>query len=266
VALLRFNNGVHDLKHMNYEVKSGTKLFNIIETVQKLEDPRLIDIATHLDFPKSTVHNHLGTLKENGYLKEEDGVYDLTLKFLDHGIYAKQRLRITHLSEGILEQLAEDTNEAAWLMIEERGFVVGVEKALGERGVQTSGRIGRHTRFHYHAPGKAILAHLSPDRVDEILAKQGLPQKTEHTITDRLSLEEELSEVREEGVAFDVGEAIDGIRSVAAPVICDDTVEGAIGVVGPKNRLRGDRFHDKLPELVSGAANELELRLRYDMP
>lgn len=249
---------------MNYEVKAGTKLFSIIETVQKLEDPTLTDIASHLDYPKSTTHNHLETLKENGYLKVEDDVYELTLLFLDHGIYAKQQLRITRLSKGILQQLAEDTNEAAWLMVEEQGYVVGVEKALGERAVQTSGRIGRHTRFHYHAPGKAILAKLDDDRVDEILAQQGLPGKTEHTITDRDALAEDLEEIRERGVAFDVGEAIDGIRSVAAPVVCDGAVEGAVGVVGPANRLRGDRFREEIPDLVSGAANELELRLRYD--
>jgi DNA-binding IclR family transcriptional regulator len=251
---------------MNYEVKAGTKLFSIVETVQKLDDPTLTDIANHLDYPKSTTHNHLETLKENGYLKVNDDVYELTLKFLDHGIYAKQQLRITRLAQGILQQLAEDTNEAAWLMVEEQGYVVGVEKAFGERAIQTSGRIGRRTRFHYHAPGKAILANFSPDRVDEILEQQGLPQKTEHTITDRDALEEELEAVRERGVAFDVGEAIDGIRSVAAPVVCDGTVEGAVGVVGPANRLRGDRFREEIPELVSGAANELELRIRYDTP
>lgn len=249
---------------MNYEVRAGTKLFSIVETVQKLDHPTLTDIANHLDYPKSTTHNHLETLKENGYLKVDDGVYELTLKFLDHGIYAKQQLRITRLAQSILQQLAEDTNEAAWLMVEEQGYVVGVEKALGERAVQTSGRIGRRTRFHYHAPGKAILAMVDADRVDEILDQQGLPEKTEHTITDRDALEEELEAVRERGVAYDVGEAIDGIRSVAAPVVCDGTVEGAVGVVGPANRLQGDRFREEIPELVSGATNELELRLRYD--
>jgi DNA-binding IclR family transcriptional regulator len=252
---------------MKYEVKAGTKLFSIVETVQKLDEPTLTDIAKYLEYPKSTTHNHLETLKENGYLKVEDGVYDLTLKFLDHGIYAKQQRRITRLAEGVLQQLADDTNESAWLMVPEQGYVVGLEKSLGERGVQTSGRIGRHTRFHYHAPGKAILANLPEDRVEEILEQQGgLPGKTEHTITDRDALDEELEEVRERGVAFDVGEAIDGIRSVAAPVICDGTAEGAVGVVGPANRLRNDRFRKEIPDLVSGAANELELRLRYDTP
>lgn len=249
---------------MKYEVKAGTKLFNIIETVQELDTPTLTAISDHLDFPKSTVHNHLETLKENGYLLEHDGKYQLTLKFLDHGIHAKQNLDIANVVSPTLEQLSEDTNEAAWLMVEERGYVVGIEKKLGERAVQTTGRIGRHTRFHYHAPGKAILAHLPEERTDEILRKRGLPAKTEHTITDYSAVMDELEEVRDRGVAFDIGEAIAGIRSVAAPVVCDGTVEGAIAVVGPKNRLRGDKFRKEIPDMLSGAANEVELRLMYD--
>lgn len=251
---------------MKYEVKAGTKLFNIIEAVQKLEQPTLTAISESLDIPMSTTHNHVETLKENGYLMENDGEYQLTLKFLDHGMHAKRNLDIARVVSPTLEQLSQDTNEAAWLMVEERGYVVGVEKALGERAVQTTGRIGRHTRFHYHAPGKAILAHLPEEKVERILQERGMPEKTENTITDYDQVKAELEEVRERGVAFDVGEAISGIRSVAAPVVCDGTVEGAIAVVGPKNRLKGDKFREEIPALVSGAANEVELRLMYDSP
>jgi len=249
---------------MEYEVKAGTKLFRVIETVQKLDGPTLTEIADELGFPKSTTHNHLKTLKENGYVVDRGGEYHLSLKFLDHGVHAKRKMKIARIVPPVLEQLAEDTKEAAWLMVEERGYVVGVEKALGERAVQTSGRIGRHTRMHYHAPGKALLAELPDERVEEILDDQELKRTTENTITDRGELFEELETVRERGVAFDVGEAIPGIRSVASPVVCDGTVEGAVTVVGPKNRLKGDWFREEIPDLVSGAANELELRLLYD--
>lgn len=248
---------------MEYEVKAGTKLFKIVETIQRLEEPTLSKVADELDFPKSTTHNHLQTLKDNGYLIETDGTYRLSLKFLDHGVHAKRRQKIVRKVPPVLDQLSIDTNEAAWLMIEERGYCVGLEKSLGKRGVQTTGRIGRHTRLHYHAPGKAILSELPQDRVDAILEQQGLPEKTENTITDYEDLMEELEEVRARGVAFDVGEAIAGIRSIAAPVVCNGTIEGAVAIVGPKNRLKGDLFREEIPGLISGAANELELRLQY---
>lgn len=253
-----------DEQEMNYEVKAGTKLFRIIETIQKIDNPTLTEIASELNFPKSTTHNHLQTLKENGYVIEDASGYKLSLKFLDHGVYAKRKLDISRLIPPVLQQLAEDTNEAAWFMVEERGYVVGLEKAMGERAVQTSGRIGRHTRLHYHAPGKAILAELPEDRVQEIVGRHGLKQTTENTITDFDELRTELEEIRQQGVAFDIGEAVSGIRSIASPVVCDGEVHGAVAVVGPENRLKGKRFREELPDLVSGAANELELRFQYD--
>jgi IclR family acetate operon transcriptional repressor len=249
---------------MDYEVKAGTKLFSIIEAIQKIDNPSLTEIANELDFPRSTTHNHLQTAIENGYVIEDESGYRLSLKFLDHGIHAKHQMDIARLATPVLQQLAEDTNEAAWLMVAERGYIVGLEKAMGDRAVQTSGRIGRHTRFHYHAPGKAILAELPEDRAKEIVDRHGLTKTTENTITDFDELQTELEEIRDRGVAFDIGEAVSGVRSIAAPVVCDNKVRGAIAVVGPENRLKGERFNEELPELVSGAANELEIRLQYD--
>lgn len=249
---------------MTYQVKAGVKLFKIIETVQKADDPTLTEIANSLGYPKSTTSNHLKTLEETGYLIERDGTYRLSLKFLDHGVHAKRERQIAHIAPSVLQQLAADTGEAAWLMVEERGYVVGLEKAMGKQAIQTAGRIGRHTRLHYHAPGKAILSELPDARVRAIIDQHGLTQTTENTITDFDELRAELETIREQGVAFDIGEAVPGIRSIASPVCCDGTVHGAVAVVGPKNRLKGDRFREEFSELVSGAANELELGLKYD--
>ena len=248
---------------MAQHLKTIEKSFNIIKVIQQTEYPTLTDISSELDLPKSTTLNYLRTLSELGYVIEDDGLYRLSLKFLDHGIHAKRRRAIAQIAPPVLEQLAGETNEAAWLMVPERGHVVGLEKALGNRAVQTTGRIGRHTRFHYHAPGKAMLSEMDDSRVRRIVQDHGLRKVTEHTITDFDELVNELEAVRERGVAFDVGEAIEGLRSIASPVVSDGTVYGAIAVVGPENRLTGDWFRQELPDLVAGAANEVELRLRY---
>lgn len=249
---------------MSYTIQTVLKAFEIVEAIQKLDGATLTELSTHLGYAKSTTHNYLETLVEIGYVIETDGQYRLSLQFLDHGVHAKRKLAITRIAPPVLEQLANDTDEAAWLMVEERGFTVGLEKSLGERAVQTSGRIGRHTRLHYHAPGKALLSQMSPERVETVIDRQGLPQTTPNTITDFDELLDELDTVRERGVAFDVGEAISGIRSVAAPVVAEGELHGAVSVVGPEKRLQGSYFREELPNLVSGAANELELRLEYE--
>lgn len=249
---------------MTHQLKTAEKIFGVIKVIQEHEDPTLTEVSKNLDIPKSTTLNYLRTLESLGYVIEENDQYRLSLKFLDHGMHTKSRLKIAQHAPSVLKQLAEDTNEAAWLMTEERGYVVGLDKELGRRAVQTTGRIGRHTRFHYHAPGKAMLSVMSEARAREIVTAHGMPARTEQTITDLDTLMEEVETVRETGVAFDVGEAIEGLRSLASPVTTEAGVEGAIAVVGPKNRLKGDRFHEEIPDLVAGAANEVELRLRYE--
>jgi DNA-binding IclR family transcriptional regulator len=249
---------------MTHELKTAHKIFEVIDVIQKLNTPTLTEAAVELDTPKSTVLNYLRTLEDLGYVIEEDGQYRLSLQFLDHGMHTKRQLKIARHTPDVLKQLASDTDEAAWVMTEERGYVIGIGKELGPRAVQTTGRIGRHTRFHYHAPGKAMLSAMPEPRAREIVEGHGMPAKTSETITDLDALMEQISEFRETGVAFDVGEAIEGLRSVAAPVTSGDGVEGAIAVVGPENRLKGDRFREEIPDMVAGAANEIELRLRYE--
>lgn len=249
---------------MAHTLKTVERIFEIIEVIQELDAPTLTETAEEVDTTKSTALNHLRTLEELGYVVEDNGKYRLSLQFLDHGIHAKRRLRIARHAPDPLKQLAKDTGEAAWVMTEERGYVVGVEKELGPRAVQTTGRIGRHTRFHYHAPGKAMLSAMPEAQARGIVESHGMPARTAQTITDIDTLMEQVDKFRARGVALDVGEAIEGLRSVASPVTSAQGVEGAIAVVGPKNRMKGDRFENEIPDLVAGAANEIELRLRYE--
>jgi DNA-binding IclR family transcriptional regulator len=112
--------------------------------------------------------------------------------------------------------------------------------------------------------GKAILAHLPESRVHEILDRHGLPEKTEQTITERDALFEELSEIRERGVAFDREERLSGLRCVAVPILSNSSrVEGALSVSGPTSRMQGERFESELPERLRSAANVIELNITY---
>jgi DNA-binding IclR family transcriptional regulator len=90
-----------------------------------------------------------------------------------------------------------------------------------------------------------------------------LPAATEHTITDREALFEELEEIRDRGYAIGNNEAVDGLSSVAAAVESSQTVFGAVTVVGPTHRFGRARLREDLPETVLGAANALELNITY---
>lgn len=244
-------------------VKAVETAFSIVETIERMDRAGVSDIAAELSIAKSTAHKHLKTLEQNEYLVREEGKYQVSLKFLKFGRHAMEKVDLVEISQPVIEHLAEETGEAVWVAIEQHGKAVYVNNAMGDRAVPSRGSIGDSILLHSAAMGKAMLAHFSEERIVEIVERHGLPKRTENTITDREQLFEELEEIREQGVAFNDGESLKGLRAVASPVLHDGQVKGAIAVAGTANRMKGDYFREELPDLVRGAANELELKLAY---
>ena len=244
-------------------VKASETSFAIIETLDQLERAGISEVANELSIAKSTAHKHLQTLERCEYVVREDGKYKLSLKHLKYGKHVLSKVDIAQKSQPVIDHLAEETGEAVWTAIEEHGRAVYVNKALGERAVPSRGGIGERIELHSAAIGKALLAGLPQERVDEIIERHGLPQLTPNTITDREVLQEELEEIREEGVAYNDSESLKGLRAVASPVEYDGELKGAIAIVGTANRMKGEYFEEELPDLVRGAANEIELKLAY---
>lgn len=238
---------------------------DIVNAIQALEDSGITDIATELDLPKSTVFNHVRTLEQSKYIVGggADG-YRLGLKFLDHGIQARNNLEVFDASSPAMEQLAEETGLAVWLAVEEYGEVVCIRREFGERAVPTRGEIGRRLNMHSSSLGKAILAHLSSERVEDIIEAYGLPKRTENTVSDPQTLRDELETIREQGYALNDGESTEGLRAVASPIFSESEITGAICVAGTRSHMDGEYFEAELPARVKDAANEIELNLIYD--
>ncbi|MFC6766135.1 IclR family transcriptional regulator [Natrinema soli] len=245
------------------QVKSTGTLFEIVEALQSMNGATLADLADELDFAKSTILSHLTTLESNEYVVRTGDEYELSLKFLNHGMFVKNDMPIAQMGKPILEELAAETGEVAWIIVEEHGRAVYLEKAMGEKAVQTHASVGGRAHLHHLATGKVILAHLPDERVDEIIDQHGLPELTPHTITDPDELREELETIREEGIAFNNKETVNGLLAISVPVLGEETVYGAICISGPANRLTIERCEEEIKPLLLEASNELELKLQY---
>jgi DNA-binding IclR family transcriptional regulator len=236
---------------------------NIIVALQKMDGAGVTELANELDNSKSTIHNHLQTLNENHLIVSEGRKYRLSLRFLDIADHVRGQFGNYNIIKKELDSLAEETGEVSQFGIAEHGRVSYLYKAIGDRGVKTASTVGTQQDIHSTALGKAILSHLPERRVEEIIDQRGLPAKTNNTITDADDLFDELETIREQGFAIDNEENITGLKCIAAPVLGNDSVKGAVSVSYPISRITGDSFTEELSAVVKRSANVIELNSKF---
>ena len=107
------------------------------------------------------------------------------------------------------------------------------------------------------------MAYMIPSKLDEGIAKHGLPALTPNTITTRERLTEELARVREQGFAFDNEEWQLGVKCVGAPVFNEngDVIAG-VSCSGPAQRFTGQILLN-MTEYVKETAEAISRRLGH---
>jgi DNA-binding IclR family transcriptional regulator len=245
------------------QVKTTGTAFDIIELLTELGIADLTTLADELNLAKSTVHRHIGTLQRRGYVVREDGEYQVGLRFAKLGNHAQERNEAYVLAKSKVSELAEETGERAQFIVEEDDYAVYAYVDHGKYAVRTAPGPGSRIPIHTAASGKAILAHLPRERVEEIIERRGLSEITEYTITDPEELWAELEETRDRGYAYNKQENIEGLLAIGAPVTRPGgEVLGALSISGPTHRMKG-KVDNELAELLLGATNELELNINY---
>lgn len=246
------------------ETAGADVTFAVVEALKELDSATPEEIAAEVDRSEATVSHYLSWLEGKGYITQQGDEYQNGLKFLDIGERVKYGTGIFDIAAEQVDGLAEKSGELALMSVLEHGQNVLLYKSHGADAIQTSHEIGLREPLHCSGLGKAILSELPREQVERIVDEHGLPAFTEHTITDRETLFEDLERTHERGYAIDDQEAKPGLRCIAAPVVLEDhDLYGAVSVTAPQSRMKGERFEESIPELVTGAANVIEVNSIY---
>ncbi|WP_049901327.1 IclR family transcriptional regulator [Halococcus agarilyticus] len=237
--------------------------FSIAELLRDHDGATITTLAAETGRSKSTVHNHLQTLRESGYVVKDEGTYYLGLGFLDLGNAARKRWNLYEIAKPEMDELVSAVGERAQLMVEEQGQGVYIYQTKAEGGVRTDSHIGATVDLHATAVGKSYLAHLPTDELADLRERLDLGERTDRTLTDWDELEAEFETIRERGYAFNDEERLIGMRAVGAPVLGDDEVLAAVSVSGPTTRMNGEWYREEVPEIVTQAARIIGIRATY---
>jgi len=241
-------------------IRSVERAIEIIDALEREGSLGVTELSDMLGVAKGTVHTHLTTLSQAGYVTRSNGTYRLSLRFLGLAQRVKERIGIYDLVVDQLDQLAAVTGERTQFAMPENNRAIYVYRAEGEDAIRSSVPIGQYEYLHCVAIGKAMLAYFPDSRIDRVVDQVGLPAVTDGTITDCEELKEELAEIRRRGYAVDDQERVRGIRCIAAPLRTESgEVFGAISISGPARRMTDEQIESELREVLLRTTNVIEV-------
>ncbi len=201
----------------------------------------LSGVAGEVGMPRSSVHGLLSALVDVGLLQSAGrGVYTLGWRPFELGTVHLRSLDVCGAGRRVVEALAGDTGESAYLTVLDRGRLVEVVRQRGTNTVSVSlPPAAMGLAAHAGAAGKVLLAHRRPVEVDTVLAGRRQPRSSVAPPAARETLARELDDVRARGVGVDRGGVVDEVWCVAAPVRDElGLVVAAVGVSLPRFRWR----------------------------
>lgn len=179
----------------------------------------LSEVSRRLQIPTSSCHDILHTLERMGYLYEIEprGGYYPTLRLLDMANVIAKADPILVRAELLLRSMRDTLDESVYLAKVsglQATYLLGLESSNMLRTVIAPGQKLRS--LHATSAGKALLASLDRDALDQFLADAQLVPLTDKSLTSKKALREDLDAGRKSGVFVNRNESVDGVLSISS--------------------------------------------------
>jgi len=197
-----------------------------------------IQLAERVGLPRPTVYRIVGTLCQEGLLRQSSSSSKLHIGPGLLAIAAAGRRDLRHEASPYLELLSRELDETAELVVLDGDAALFVDQHVPQRSLRVVAAVGDRFPLYCTAGGKALLAEL-PHAETERLIPDEITPLTRHTIVDRRALFKELDIVRRTGVAYDHQEHTLGVSAVGVAIRDIAGSMAAITVAMPAARLEG---------------------------
>jgi IclR family transcriptional regulator, KDG regulon repressor len=247
-------------------VAATEKIFAVLEAFSQHPHSAisLEEVTQAARLAKTTAHRLLYSMQKIGYVDQhqENSNYMLSQKFFELGRDALPYQRLTSLAKPFMNALMLRFGESLHLGVLENGLVINIAVCESQHPYRIAGVVGDSNYSHSTAMGKCLLAYLSDQELDSIIRIHGLPTRASSTITNRAQLMEELEKVRRDQVATNVGENMEGVICVGAPVFNHEgRAVAALSISGPAVRM--DQGMETIKKEIKRVALRLSILLGY---
>lgn len=231
------------------------KGLQVLEALARADGGRgVTELSRELNLTKSNTFRLLQSLSALGYVRSsESRLYSPTLKIWQLAQAVMGNLDLPGIAAPFLQALSAETGETIYLAVPDGLKVVYIDKIESTKPIRTWNPIGGHAPIHCVGTGKAMLAADYARYRPQLEGK--LERYTDKTITSLDRLDSDMAETRERGVAIDIGEFREQVRSFGSAIVLPDgTLVGAIGVSVPEVNLGPGREAEICRSVLHAAA------------
>lgn len=198
------------------------------------------EIAQAVDLPRSTVQRIVGAL-DSVQLVRSHGVGGVRLGPALLRLIANVHTDVVAIAQPWLQALCDATGETVSLARASGLQLAIVHYVVADRELRVVPRIGMNLPLYSTSGGRALLA-LDSDEAAKVLVGEAYQAMTELTVRDFPALLAHLTEIRRTGLAYDRGETLEGISTMAVAI---DTILGRFSISllipGARFKLHEDR-------------------------
>ncbi len=236
------------------------KVAVLLETLAEAGVAGVSEMSRRTGLAKTTVHRTANELLAVGLVERAGDGYRLGTKMFELGSRVPGRRHLRDAALPFLEDLSRATNQTVHLAVLDDGDVMYVERLVGARSSEVPSSVAARLPLHCTATGKCILAFGEPGLRARLLAEP-LIALTPASIVEPKHLLDELDAIAATGIAEEIGEVSDGLRSLAAPIRSfDDALIGALSATGPIEDFDRDGIEPLVRLAASGLSRSLGSR------
>jgi IclR family transcriptional regulator, KDG regulon repressor len=216
------------------------KALDVLDQIAAFGRPvRFTELLSDSPFPKATLYRFVQTLTNQGMLGYDPDrqTYSLGVRLVRLAHAAWRQSSLAPVARPHVDALARDIGETIHLAQLDHAQVLYVDKRNAENPIEMYSSAGKIGPAYCTGVGKAMLAYLDDNELDNILDQQSFHKFTDATITTPKALRAELAEIRAHGYGFDREEHEPDIICVAVPILtAQGRALGALSVTSNKTR------------------------------
>jgi IclR family KDG regulon transcriptional repressor len=244
-------------------IQSVARAIGILECFNQHKELGVSEISGMMGLHKSTTFGLINTLESYNFLEknEDTSKYKLGNEIFRLGTKVNTDLRSIALP--YLNDLVKRCQETVNLVVHDDCSVLYVKKIESPHSMRICTKVGEKFPMYCTAVGKAILAYLEDNEIEEIIGGTSLVKYTVNTITEKDVLLKQLKKIRQMGYAEDFEELETGLVCVATPIFnhFNKPIAG-ISVSGPVTRMT-EKLRLEVAEILQKYALEISGKLGH---